>query len=760
MADLIISELPALLGADLEAADDIAVADYSASETRRLTAKDLVQNGVQLVDANIIPGAKIVTNSITALQIAADAITASELADDAVDTAAIEDAAVVNAKVATGTLTGDRFVADTITATEIAADAITASELADNAVDTAAIQALAVTDAKIADGIDGAKITDGTVTNAELATGIDGAKLIADSVTSTEIGPSAITSSELADDSVDTAAIQDLAVTDAKIADGIDGAKITDGTVTNAELATGIEGAKLVDGSVVDAKLATGIDGAKLTNATVTDAKIVGLDGAKVSDGTIVDSKLADGIDGAKITDGTVTNAELATGIDGGKLTDDTVVDAKIANGLDGAKITDDTLTAAKVPATSLDRGIDKTSGSIGLTNSVTAGSHSGISFDAQGLITGTSAIQTDELPIATATTVGVSSYPTVSGLSVSGVGEVTHTDAVTAGTTSGITFNASGHITGAVALQGSDLPLATSTTAGGVKVPGPVLTLDGSGGITHVNSSVVPGAYPKVTVDTAGHVTAGTELGPDDIPSLDASKITSGTFGSGLLAANSVTATQLADYGIAKIGSSQPTPEFAGQLWVNPTDRTAYVWVGQVEPAEGYYLPLNNEFGAQANLRFGGTYNANTNTIATLNTYGSGAGLTVGSALSAPTSSSVGVYLLVTTLGTGTSPAPAVALDVGDWLLSPGSGTTWTHVNLVGAGISVVDANDVTYDGTGLTPPFSGIADAGTAIDTLWGRTQIATAAVTGIVLESTEITVDNTTGAMALGVVDEGSY
>ena len=111
MADLRISELPKLLGTDLEANDDLAVADYSASETRRLTTKDLVQNGVQLIDNGVIPGAKIVTDSITALQIAPDAVTDSELADDAVDTAAIKDLAVVNGKVALATLTGDRIVA-------------------------------------------------------------------------------------------------------------------------------------------------------------------------------------------------------------------------------------------------------------------------------------------------------------------------------------------------------------------------------------------------------------------------------------------------------------------------------------------------------------------------------------------------------------------------------------------------------------------------------------------------------------------------
>jgi len=113
-----------------------------------------------------------------------------------------------------------------------------------------------------------------------------------------------------------------------------------------------------------------------------------------------------------------------------------------------------------------------------------------------------------------------------------------------------------------------------------------------------------------------------------------------------------------------------------------------------------------------------------------------------------------------VTTTGTGTSPAPSVSLDVGDWILSPGVGTTWTHINLVGAGITVLDATDVTFDGSALTPVMSGVADASAAITTLWGRSQIATLAAVGIVLESTEVTVDNSTGAMAVGVVDEGSY
>jgi hypothetical protein len=320
------------------------------------------------------------------------------------------------------------------------------------------------------------------------------------------------------------------------------------------------------------------------------------------------------------------------------------------------------------------------------------------------------------------------------------------------------VQYDAKGLVTGGRTIIAADVPVATASSIGVVQ-PGSGLGVDGAGTLNHSNS-ITPGSAAKVTYDGQGHVVASIGLDATDIPDLDASKITTGTFASARLAPNSVTADQLADYGIAQVSSTQPVPEFAGQLWINPTDRTAYVWVGQVAPAQGYYLPLNNEFGAQANLRFGGTYNASTNVVASLNTYGAESGLTVGSALIPPTAASSGVYLLVTTSGTGVSPAPAVALDVGDWILSPGSGTTWTHVNLVGAGISVIDAEDVTFDGSALSPVMSGVADAGAALTTLWGRSQIATLATLGIVLESTEITVDNSTGAMAVGVVDEGSY
>jgi len=99
MADLRISELPPLLPEDLEANDDLAVADYSASESRRVTTKGLVEKALSdLIDDGIIPGVKIADASITATQIADNAIGADQLADDAIAAVAIGDGTITGAK--------------------------------------------------------------------------------------------------------------------------------------------------------------------------------------------------------------------------------------------------------------------------------------------------------------------------------------------------------------------------------------------------------------------------------------------------------------------------------------------------------------------------------------------------------------------------------------------------------------------------------------------------------------------------------------
>ena len=63
MADLRISELATLAGSNLAAGDFLAVADVSASESRKITVTDLVGNAVTLIADATIPNAKILFSS-------------------------------------------------------------------------------------------------------------------------------------------------------------------------------------------------------------------------------------------------------------------------------------------------------------------------------------------------------------------------------------------------------------------------------------------------------------------------------------------------------------------------------------------------------------------------------------------------------------------------------------------------------------------------------------------------------------------------
>jgi hypothetical protein len=93
MADLRISELQTLAGANLAAGDYMPLADVSASESRKITVTDFLGNAVTLLaddtipsgkilfGNNTIPGASLENASVTATQLAAGAVTAAKLAD-------------------------------------------------------------------------------------------------------------------------------------------------------------------------------------------------------------------------------------------------------------------------------------------------------------------------------------------------------------------------------------------------------------------------------------------------------------------------------------------------------------------------------------------------------------------------------------------------------------------------------------------------------------------------------------------------------
>ena len=79
--------------------------------------------------------------------------------------------------------------------------------------------------------------------------------------------------------------------------------------------------------------------------------------------------------------------------------------------------------------------------------------------------------------------------------------------------------------------------------------------------------------------------------------------------------------------------------------------------------------------------------------------------------------------------------------------------------MGVVSGAVSISDYQ-VLSDGTYFTPDMTGVADVRGALSLLWGRAQIASTVQLGVVLESSEVLVDDTTGAMTIGTVDEGTY
>jgi hypothetical protein len=354
--------------------------------------------------------------------------------------------------------------------------------------------------------------------------------------------------------------------------------------------------------------------------------------------------------------------------------------------------------------------------GSLEHANSgVTAGTYTKVTVDSKGHVTVGAAVAAADLPIAISGTVGVMSPGT--GLAVTGGGVLNHSSSVTAGTTTGFTYDAQGHITGAVALAGADLPIATSSVRGAVR-PGTGLSVDGNGilDVTAATNAVLGGViagsdfsittgtislaaqagiaagqYTKVTVNSKGIATAGTVLSAGDIPNLAASQITSGSLDIARIAANTVTGAKVANYAVTKIGDTQPTADHIGQFFFNPLSRDLFLWDGNV------FQPIGISVGE---IVFAGTFDASagggTGHVASVTAEGTAIGLVEGSPLPAAATANNRYYLVVSESGTITSGnAPQVALAPPDIVLS--TGIEWTEVD-VSQTFTSVSASQVAF--------------------------------------------------------------
>jgi len=750
MADQTISQLNLLAAGSLAATDELPIVDISASETKKIRASTLVEAGIALITNGSIDLVKLDQNSTTKIGTAA-------LADAAITAAKLNDnSSIVSASTSPGAnnFTGKGWFRSTdqnlyiYSAGAYQQVVMPTAGIADSAVTTVKIAANAVTDAKIqSGGLTASGIASNAVTTIKILDGNVTTDKMADSaITNAKIAPNTIASNRFAAGAVDTAALATSGITSAKfVAGAVDTTALGSAAVTNDKIANStIAYAKfnLADGD---------IPGTKITNATIS--------GLQISTGGVLT---------ANIADSAITNAKIASGTIGvGKFT---------ANAIDTVNIADDAVTLAKIADSAVGNAqlVDSGVTAIKLANSSSTVVQANAPV-ANGVFTGQQFLDTSTGYEYTWNGASWQRQAAINEITFNDSTPLTfsvaYADNFSAQITTGLDSQSAnrvfaGPVSGAASsptfrnLTAADLPLATAGTVGAV-LPGAGLQMGSPGTIQHSNSATAGVYAGPVTIDAQGHiVSAAAVLSASDIPPLDASKITTGTFSSTFLAPNSVTASQLADYGIAQVSESAPTPEFAGQWWINPNDRSAYIWVGAVAPSpEGYWLNLGYGSPTQINLRFGGTYSASGNIVQSINSYGIEAGLTIGQPLSSPNTSNNGVYLICTSSGVGTTPAPNESLAIGNWVLSEGVGSNWTKVTLSSAVAGVGD-QDVLVDGSALIPVASGVASQEDLNEILWGRAQIANLTTAGIVRASTEVAVASGTGEMSIGIVDDGSY
>ena len=251
------------------------------------------------------------------------------------------------------------------------------------------------------------------------------------------------------------------------------------------------------------------------------------------------------------------------------------------------------------------------------------------------------------------------------------------------------VQYDANGLITSGRAIVAADVPSATSTTVGVIK-PGSGLGVTGAGELNHDNS-VTAGTASKVTFDTEGHITGTESLVAVDIPDLDAAKITTGTLPTARIASDAITAEKLADKSTTTIAELTPSGgTFIGQGHLNSISGDFLIWDGNV------WQPIGVSVGE---IVLAGTYDANTNLMATVTSEGTALSFVVGSALPSASSANKGYYVVVSTAGTGTSPAPTVSLNPPDFLLS--TGTAYTEID-VSSTVTAQQAANVAFTAAG----------------------------------------------------------
>ncbi len=257
------------------------------------------------------------------------------------------------------------------------------------------------------------------------------------------------------------------------------------------------------------------------------------------------------------------------------------------------------------------------------------------------------------------------------------------------------VTHNSKGVITGSKVIDSTDLPNATASATGAVQ-PGTGLSVTNAGVLNHTNA-VTAGTATKITFDAQGHVTNGGTLTEDDIPDIPAEKLTSGVLASAVFGTNTVPGSAIADEAVTQFGGPTatdlvtifPNADFKGQFFFDSGRDDLYLWSGSA------WTPITITSGE---IIYAGTYNASTNLIASVSPAGASLGLSAGDALPTTSPQNTQYYFIVSVAGTGASPAPnGISLQPPDRFISNGDGNDW---QLIDVSATSVLATDVDFSG------------------------------------------------------------
>jgi hypothetical protein len=668
LADQRITQLTALPKAGVAATDVLPIADISASQTKKVTAKDLVDAGLDLIDVGSIDIDKLDQASTTKLgttALADDAVTAAKLANDS-------SIAVQTAAPASDNFEGRGYFDSSSGNLQV----FYGSAYSQVVMPTAGIGDLQVTTGKLADG---------AVTTAKV-TALGTAAYADSSVTTAKIADDAITSDKINGGAVIAAAIGAGAVTTAKLdTDAVTYDKIQNVSATDRLLGRSTAGAGSVEEITCTAAGRALLDDADAATQRAT----LGLGTISTGDGTWTDGSSFSGTSsGTNTGDQTITLTGDVTGTGTGSfataITTSAVTENAIATGaVTTGKILDDAVTAAKLADSSAAvvaaASPSGTGAFIGQqwfnTNNGQEFTWTGSAWVQQAGI-GTINI-VDSTPIALAV-----SYPDAYSATLTATLDTQAAATVFSGPTSGTnaapTFRA---------IVPGDLPDATASTKGIIQ-PGTGLAID-AGTLNHANT-VTGATVSSITFDNQGHITAAIPLVAADIPELDASKITTGEFPTARLADASITGLKIADSANVQFGETLPVAEHIGQFFFNPLEGSVFLWDGNV------WQPVGVTTGA---IILAGTYNATTNQLVSTTLEGAALGLTAGSPLPSATDANANYYVVVSVGGTGTAPAPTNILAPPDLILS--TGTAWVELDVSG-GAGAIAAVNVVFSAVG----------------------------------------------------------